>query len=320
MKLNADSTRLLMIFSLISVAIGLYFRLNGFSKWPLAVDEYYIYRSVQFILDNGLPAFPCGGFYTRGILYQYLAAFFIGLGITPEAALRGITIASSLIMLPAAYIIAKELGGYRSAAVVLVILSLSAWQIEMARFARMYAPFQALFLWYVYHGYFLVTRNQLTRWRWLLLLSLAAPFVWEGGIFLSLFNFIPILMGIAYYRWRHLAASIAIFCITFVYLSTNFRFLGTPGPSNAGKSDVNMIYTKISPLVDHVPIIGMQVSNSFILNFIIVIILLILLSGTFYVLLDKNSNIQLRFAAVLTSALILINQLFLLFLQVSFFC
>src|SRR6056297_1341575 len=136
---------------------GTWFRFKGFATWPLPVDEYYIYRSVEFILDSGLPAFPCGGFYTRGLLYQYTLAPLLAAGMSPEAALRLVTILSNLVTLPAVFLLARGLVPERhalaAACACVVILALSAWEIEMARFGRMYAPFQALFAWYLYHSW-----------------------------------------------------------------------------------------------------------------------------------------------------------------------
>ena len=81
---------------------------------------------------------------------------FLAIGISPEASLRFVTIVSNLGMLPAAYLLSRRLGGFRIAAATVTILALSTWEIEMARFGRMYAPFQAIFMWYLYHAYRLI--------------------------------------------------------------------------------------------------------------------------------------------------------------------
>jgi len=121
----------------VSLAAGIYFRFVAIGEWPLATDEYFVYRSIAFILDSGLPEFPCGGFYTRGLIYQYVTAPLLSFGLAPEVALRTITALSSLILLPAAYLLSVRLGGRRIAYAVLIVLCLSAWEVEMARFGRM---------------------------------------------------------------------------------------------------------------------------------------------------------------------------------------
>ena len=64
----------LLLLAAAAVLAGLYGRFKGLGTWPLGVDEFYISRSIDNVLRSGLPRFPCGGYYTRGLLYQYLVA------------------------------------------------------------------------------------------------------------------------------------------------------------------------------------------------------------------------------------------------------
>lgn len=185
---------------------------------------------MTFILDSGLPQFPCGGYYTRGLLYQYIIVPLLYVGISPEAALRVVSIVSNILMLPAAYLLARSIGGTRIAAAVLIVLALSTWEIEMSRFGRMYAPFQMIFMWYVYHAYILVSRLDLKRWRWLFALSIIGPFLWEGAIVLTLFNFVLFLVERKSRSVKHIVGAILIFLSTVVFLKTDFRFLGVQPP------------------------------------------------------------------------------------------
>lgn len=244
--------RVWIIISLLAVATGIFFRFRGFATWPLATDEYYIFRAMTFVLSGGLPEFPCGGYYSRGLLYQYITAPLLAAGIAPEAALRTVSILSNLAMLPAAWLLAHRLGGLRMAAVAVTILALSVWEIEMARFGRMYAPFQTLFLWYLYHLYNLMVTGEHRRWRYLIALSFAGPLVWEGGVILPVLNFIPLLAGTRYWLLRHGAAAVALLVAALVFASINFRTLGpdsaqpplADGPGASGR-----------PLVDSFPLL-----------------------------------------------------------------
>ena len=47
---------------------GIYARFKGLGTWALGVDEFYISRSIDFILHSGIPEFPCGGLYQRGLI------------------------------------------------------------------------------------------------------------------------------------------------------------------------------------------------------------------------------------------------------------
>ena len=51
MNYNFEDRKRIVFFInvLLTVLAGLYFRLKGLGKWPLAVDEYYIAQSVRNI-------------------------------------------------------------------------------------------------------------------------------------------------------------------------------------------------------------------------------------------------------------------------------
>jgi hypothetical protein len=89
------------------VIAGTVARFKGLGRWPLAIDEYYFAQSVQNVLHSGLPEYPCGGLYVRGLLLQYAAALLQWAGLTAELAPRLLAAVSSLLMLPAAYSIGR---------------------------------------------------------------------------------------------------------------------------------------------------------------------------------------------------------------------
>ena len=96
----------------IALSFGLYARFKGLSIWPLASDEYHTVKSISFILESGFPEFPCGGYYTRGLMYQYLLA---GIGsfssLDPTGVYRGVTAFSGLLGLPALAVVKIESPG-----------------------------------------------------------------------------------------------------------------------------------------------------------------------------------------------------------------
>ena len=226
MKLDHDlkNTNTIFYWSIILVAIiiGIIIRLKGLGRWPLTLDEYYIIQSAENILKYGLPKFINGGYYDRGILMQYMIVPLLGLGVKAEFAGRIIPLLSNLIAIPALYLIAKKVGNQVIATVAVVIFSFSIWEIEFARFARMYAPFQAIFLWYVYFSLKDFEFKNFFYFKWLLLLSLLSVFVFEGSIFLALLNFVPFVL----YRkinYKYLISSIFIFFLSAFFNSFNFR-------------------------------------------------------------------------------------------------
>ena len=220
---NNNTTLIYWLIISIAVVIGIYIRLKGLGKWPLAVDEYYIIQSAQNIIQHGLPQFTNGGYYDRGILMQYLIVPLLQLGIKPEFAGRIIPLLSNLVAIPALYLIAKKVGNQLIATIAVVIFSLSIWEIEFARFARMYAPFQAIFLWYIYFMFKDFEVKKFSSFKWMLTLSTLSIFVYEGSVFLVVLNFVPFVL----YRkinYKYLVSSILVFALAVFF--NRFNFLG----------------------------------------------------------------------------------------------
>lgn len=186
---------LLLLLLLVPAAVlaGCYGRFTGIGTWPLGVDEFYTSRSIDHVLLTGWPSFPCGGYYTRGLLFQYVVAGLRWSGLSPEFAGRLVSATSSLAVWPAVYLIARRIRGSAAAWVVVIILAVSVWEIEMARFLRMYAPFQAVFCWYlVFYLRYTVDRDRVAL-RWMIGLSVLGVLVWEGGALLGVANLFAIV-------------------------------------------------------------------------------------------------------------------------------
>ena len=215
------SNLLILIIMLIA---GIFVRLNGFDSFGFSSsDEYYIIKSVKNILQRGLPEFETGGYYVRGILYQYLSAGLLLIGVKDVAALRIITILFNILSVPALYLIAKRIINPTAALIVCFLFIFSVWEIEYSRVARFYTPFQAIFLWYVYFLMKVILDKEYKSYKWLYLLSILSIFIYEGAIFLIILNFLP---NFLYKNKNHLLLTSVIFVLSFIYLTTNFRGLG----------------------------------------------------------------------------------------------
>ena len=128
-----------------AVLAGLLARWHDLEVRPLAVDEYYTVRSVEFVLERGLPEFPSGGLYTRGLplntsgrIDQDLRRECVRLssarpGLQPDQRGPGLLVRPPLHHRP----------GCRGARDRMLV---SSWHIEFALFVRMYALFQCLTL------------------------------------------------------------------------------------------------------------------------------------------------------------------------------
>ncbi len=207
------------------VFLGLWFRIKGLGKWPLAVDEFYIVKSIENILKYGIPKFEAGGFYERGLIYQYITAFLIFIGIKTELAARIIPVISNILVLPPIFLLAKKISGKFLAFSITVLFCFSLWEVEFARFARMYAPFQALYIWYVYFLYRVVIEKRTEKWKWLIIISFVSIFVYEGSVFLLSLNFIPFIWS-RKIKIYYFLTSIFLFVLNYLYIRTNFRTFG----------------------------------------------------------------------------------------------
>jgi hypothetical protein len=224
----AGQSLLLWIAAGASIA-GIYFRFRGLGTAPLSVDEYYLTRSIDNVLRTGLPAFSCGGYYTRGLLQQYLTAGLRIGGLSAELAPRVIAALSSVLVLPAAYLLGRRMHGRSIGLLAVIVLALSVWEIEMARFGRMYAPFQPVCAWYLlYFVRYTVDRDTKAWWP-MLLLSILAPLVWEGGALLALVNLLPVFLQQAPAvrlkkgDWVQLAIAALLFALAYGFVAHDFR-------------------------------------------------------------------------------------------------
>ncbi|MBS0419156.1 MAG: glycosyltransferase family 39 protein [Proteobacteria bacterium] len=179
------------LLTMACIGVGVLARFWHLGKWPLAIDEYYFAQSVQNLLHFGFPKFACGGYYVRGLLLQYASAGLQLAGLSAELAPRLIAAVCTLVTLPAAYQIGRRLGGRDVALLAVAVLALSVWEVEIGRFGRMYAPFQAVFLWYVFFFLQYVIDGRRRALLPMLVLSAAGLAVWEGGIFLVVTNLLP---------------------------------------------------------------------------------------------------------------------------------
>jgi hypothetical protein len=106
------------------------------------------------------------------------------------------------------------------------------WEIEIGRFGRMYAPFQALFAWYVVFFLEYVIDRKGRALAPLLILSVLGLAVWEGGVFLVLANFLPPFIAhpdgrLSRRDWLYLAGCSLLFVPAYVLTMADLRFTGS---------------------------------------------------------------------------------------------
>jgi len=181
---------------LIAMALfaGLFGRLYELGSRPLSVDEYYFVNSVRFTLEEGVPRFPTGGYYKRGILLQYITTGSILVFGDNAFAYRLPAVLFSILTVALTYFLSRCFLSKPLSLLVALMLAVSSWEIEFARFARMYSDFQcwtvAFFLTF-YKAYF----EGVNRLRYVPhVFVLLAVLSHEIGVILLPFLFVPLLL------------------------------------------------------------------------------------------------------------------------------
>jgi len=175
--------------------LALLIRAPGLGKWCITMDEFYYAQPVSFILEKGVPELPGGGYYTRGILLQYLTALPVMVFENWELAIRLLPLLFGSLTIPLFYILCKLFIPTMPSFFASIIILLSSWHIEFSRFARFYAPFQFLFLLFLflfYKGYWNNQRKYQTL-SWLI--AFISIFIYEGAIFLPLIMLLGLLIN-----------------------------------------------------------------------------------------------------------------------------
>jgi len=185
---------LLALFWVVLVIVAVGLRLVNLGKLGLWGDEGYTAIAVKAILENGYPVLPTGGIYLRSVSFLYLdtvAAMIFGLN---EFALRLPSVLVNLGAIWMTYLLGTRLAGRTVGLVTAMMMVFSAWEIEFARHARMYAAFQFLYicsLYVFYRGF--IQGNKTCRWLtapiWLLTMM-----VHELGVVLAVLFLVPLLI------------------------------------------------------------------------------------------------------------------------------
>jgi hypothetical protein len=222
---------------------GAYARFDGLGSRPLAVDEYYLLSSVQAILEHRVPILPGGGYYTRGILVQYLTVLPLRLFEDTELALRLPSVLFGLGTVGLAYLYGRRVLGPRPALLLAALLLVSSWEIEFSRFGRMYAAFQ------FFTVAFIIALAAAVRdargWRFIAPMALlaAAMLSHDLAVVLVPLVFLPLILPEWSQRFRTTVRAAAyglVSAITSVlllsYWRTDFRLMGVENrfPANYG--------------------------------------------------------------------------------------
>ena len=182
------------------VVVGLWLRVRNLGHLSLIVDEGVQALAIEAILEHGIPRMESGALYLRGPLYLYIQAALVSLFELNEFWLRfpGALFGTAAIV--PAYILGKDLFNRPIGALSAIIIAISAWEIEMSRYARVYIVFQFFFLVsliFFYRGFVV---DEYRAKLWFLVAAFFAFLTHELSQVLGTLFLIPILMPA--FGWR----------------------------------------------------------------------------------------------------------------------
>ena len=225
---------------MLAVAYGIFARLYNLGRWELTIDEYYIVKSIESILEDGLPSFGCGGYYERGLLQQYLTAPLIAYCDNTAFAARILPTLANILAFPVMFKLAEKVSQSRLiAAVVTGLFALSLWEIEFARFARMYSLFQLVFIVQLYWLVEIIIEDRIDRYKYLLATTALGIFIYQGVIFSLVLCTLPIILRTNRIKPAHLLG-LAITTVLIAILTMNL-FPQSVGLSLATRSLHNAV-------------------------------------------------------------------------------
>jgi len=246
---SGDSKTLAGILLCGLFAIGAYLRLNGIFVWPVSDDEYYSTTAVLRILEMGLPVDHCDGLYFRAPLFHYLAAA-VAWPMTTDmvpGALRIVSSIASLITAPALLLIGRRMGSPFAGLLASALFLLSVWEIEFARFARMYALFACVAVWQVFYVQRYADTNRERDFYIAVVLALLGALSWAGGIFLVALPALAWWLKSQALPWRKLMVLVGSALLAIIARVLP-QALSSPGPpSTAGAASAGML---INPFGD----------------------------------------------------------------------
>jgi len=128
------------------MGVGLWLRIRNLGHLSLIVDEGVQALAVEAILKNGAPRMESGVLYLRGPLYLYTQAALASLFQLNEFWLRLPSVVFGVAAIIPTYILGGDLFNRSVGVLSAIIIAISAWEIEMSRYARVYIAFQFFFL------------------------------------------------------------------------------------------------------------------------------------------------------------------------------
>jgi 4-amino-4-deoxy-L-arabinose transferase-like glycosyltransferase len=190
-----DRTAIIWGMVLLLTAIGAYLRLTNIGALSFRWDEDLSSLAVKAILETGVPELPSGMMYLRGGAFLYMMAASAQLFGFSEFSMRLPAAVFGIAMIPLVFVFARTLFGTRVGLVTAALLTISVWDIEFSRYARMYSPFAFFYIATLLCVFRYRVHSESARGGVLcVLLALAAISLHDLGYTLAIAFFVPLMI------------------------------------------------------------------------------------------------------------------------------
>ena len=143
---GSPAPRYVLVGVIVITVLGLYLRFRCLGCLGFRWDEDLTSLAVKALIEKGIPELPSGMIYLRFYPFQWIIAASVNMFGFSEFSMRLPAVLFGTITIPTSFWIARKLFDWKIGLIVAACIAFSFWQVEMARTARMYAPFFLAYL------------------------------------------------------------------------------------------------------------------------------------------------------------------------------
>lgn len=210
--------------------LGFYLRFRCLGCLGFRWDEDLTSLAVKALIEKGVPELPSGMIYLRFYTFQWLIAGSVKIFEFSEFSMRLPAVIFGTAIIPTTYWIAAKLFDRKIALIVAACIAFSFWQVEMARTARMYAPFFLVYLLAAYAIFVAHFRNPEKVFSpWILPLAILALTIHQLAYSLAILLLLAIPLRKSAWRTLSLITQSAVIGMAFIAIKAiEQRFFELP--------------------------------------------------------------------------------------------
>lgn len=244
-------SRRFLLAAIVGITIvGFYLRYRCLGCLGFRWDEDLTSLAVKALLEKGVPELPSGMIYLRFYPYQWIVAASVKIFGFSEFSMRLPAVLFGTLLIPAAYYVGKKFHSEQAGLIVAACVAVSFWQVEMARTARMYAPF---FLVYLVGAYTIFRVHYQDRERifslWVIPLAFLALSLHQLAYSLAILLLLAIPLRPSLARTLSLIAQAAVIGMAFIALKSveeHFFYLARGAAESGGGGPIAALLQQIS--------------------------------------------------------------------------